>query len=287
MSKLSKLIGSTALGLALLAPALVSAQTSTTGLLSVYLQVTNQSGLVYSPANFTVSVAGNNVSPSVFVGSQSATLVSLNPGSFVVTVQNTHGYTASYSAGCNNSISAGQSHSCIITMTLGGGYTYPMPHPYPYPYTQPAFTCRTDTPAVSLGQSARFTAVGGVGGTYNWTTGSQNYPNVGPVLTTTFQNSGSQTVTVTNGAQSAICTILISTSYFPQPTNLTTPVYTGSPAYPYQAQPLLTSQVYPRFPNTGLAPATSAQIAFALVLLMGAAIAAYPYARKTLTIAVR
>jgi hypothetical protein len=56
--------------------------------------------------------------------------------------------------------------------------------------------------------------------------------------------------------------------------------------YPYQ-QPIVTSYVNPRFPNTGFEPINAAQMAFALVLLMGAAIAAYPYARKALTLAVR
>ena len=297
MTKLSKLIGSAALGLALLSPALALAQTSTTGILNVYVQVLNnqQYSNPYSPGNFTVAVSGQSPSITNFPGSLQGTLVTLSPGSYAVTIVNTqYGYTPTYSVGCNNTISAGGTLTCVVTMTAGSVYTYPTPYPYPYPYTQPALTCHSDTPVVALGQTARFTAMGGVGGTYNWTTGSQNYPNIGPVLTTTFQGSGSQSVTVTNASQTATCAVTVTTSYYPQPVNTPSTIYPGTPAYntypyqyPYQTPPTYSAYAYPRFPNTGIEPATSAQIAFALVLLMGAAIAAYPYVRKTFTLAVR
>lgn len=287
MSTLSKIIGSAAFGLAFLLPSAALAQTSTTGLLNVYVQVLNQSGYSYTPANFTVSVAGNNPSPATFTGSQSGTLVSLNPGPFVVTVQDANGYTADYSVGCNNTIAAGASHTCVVTMHKNYNNYYPYPNLYPYPYNQqPALSCRTDTPTVALGQTARFTAVGGIGGTYNWRTSSQNYPNVGPVLTITFQNSGAQVVSVTNGPQTAYCNITVTTSYYPQPVNpsYTYPSYTypAAPAYPYQTQ-----TYYPRLPNTGFAPSNGAEMAFATVLLMGAAVAVYPYAKKAFVVAVR
>lgn len=297
MSTLSKIITSALLALGLFVPALVLAQTSTTGLLNVYLQVLNQDGYSYSSANFTVSVAGNNPSPNTaFVGSQSGTLVSLNPGAYVVTVQNSNGFIPSYSVGCNSTIAAGQSQTCVITMSGNSNYNY-QNSMYPYPYNgQPAFSCRTNTPTVGLGQTASFTAVGGVGGTYNWRTATQNYPNVGPVLSVSFQNSGSQVVTVTNAAQTASCTVNVTTTYYPQPTNmpngLTYPapnMYQNYPyqTYPAQNYPYQTQTYYPRLPNTGFAPSNGAEMAFAVVFVMGAAIVVYPYARKAFALAVR
>lgn len=286
---MSKLIGSAVLLAAAFAPSLVFAQTSTTGLLNVYVQTINQAGFSYVPGNFTVAISGTNPSPATFPGSNQGTKVSLTPGSYSVTLTNAlFGTQPTYSTGCSGTIAAGDTQTCVITTSVGNYFGYPSVSPYPYSYTLPSLSCRTDTPVVALGQSARFTAIGGVGGTYNWSTGSKNFPNVGPVLTTSFEGSGSQAVTVTNASQSATCAITVTTSYYPQPQIPTSPVYNiGAPAYVSPYQPILTSYVNPRFPNTGFAPVTSAQIAFALVLTLGAAIAAYPYARKALTIAVR
>lgn len=281
---------------AVLAPAFVYAQTSTTGLLNVYVQVINQSGYSYTPGNFTVSVSGQNPSPSTFQGSQSGTLVSLNPGSYSVTLTNVQNFNPSYSVGCNGTIAAAETKTCVVTLNTGSyAYPYPTPYPYPYNYVQP-LTCRTDTPTVGLGQQARFSAVGGVGGTYNWFAESQTHFNVGPVFNKSFNSSGTHTVQVTNAAQTATCVVTVTNTYYPQPT---TPAYVypyGSTTYPYGGtsytapyQPTYTSTYYPypRFPNTGFEPITSAQLAFAVVLLMGAAIAAYPYARKAFALAVR
>jgi hypothetical protein len=299
MSTISKLAGSAVLGLALFIPAFALAQTSTTGLLNVYVQVLNQSGYSYSSAQFMVSVAGNNPSPSTsFVGSQSGTLVSLSPGAYAVTVQNTNGFVPTYSVGCNSTIYAGQSQTCVITMSANNGYNY-QNYMYSYPYnTQPPFSCQTNTPTVGLGQTASFTAVGGVGGTYNWRTATQNYPNVGPVLSIAFQDSGSQVVSVTNGAQTASCTVNVTTTYYPQPVSnpngLIYPVAPTYQNYPYQTYsyqnqtyPYQTQTYYPRLPNTGFTPSNGAEAAFAIVFVTGAAIAVYPYARKAFALAVR
>ena len=65
-------------------------------------------------------------------------------------------------------------------------YNYnPYPTPYQYQNYQP-LTCQTLTPTVALGQQASFSTVvgAGQGGTYNWSTAYQNFPNVGPTLTT-------------------------------------------------------------------------------------------------------
>src|SRR5581483_7929942 len=165
-------IVSLAIALGSLVPAVALAQSSS-GLLTVYVQVLSQSNYVYpsqtySPGNFTVSVSGQNPSLTNFQGSQSGTSVSLSPGSYNVTVSNTvTGYTPSYSVGCSNTISAGQSQTCVITMTPSYNYPYTY-NPYPYGYYgyqnyQP-LTCQTLTPTVALGQTASFQAVGGAGG---------------------------------------------------------------------------------------------------------------------------
>lgn len=293
----SKLIGFALFAAAVVAPSVALAQTTSTGLLNVYVQVLNQSGYSYSPANFTVTVSGNNPSPATFNGSNQGTKVSLNPGAYSVSISNGQNFYSnpSYSVGCNASIAAGDTQTCVITLSAGNYWGYPNVAPYPYPsYQQPGLSCVTNTPVVSLGQTATFTAQGGVGGTYNWTTPYQNYPNVGRVLTTTFPASGTQTVTVTNAAQTATCTITVNNSYYPQPQVPTAPTYTNpSYVYPYGGTaygtpaPQLYTQPQPRFPNTGFEPITSAQMAFAVVFLMGAAIAAYPYARKAFAVAVR
>ena len=274
MSILSKLAGSAVLGLALLVPALALAQTSTTGLLNVYVQVINQTNSSYGPGNFTVAVSGQNPNPASFQGSIQGTPVTINPGTYSVTLTNTSGFNTSYSVGCDSTMLSGGTQTCVITVNAGS-YNYFPSYIYPYTYQAPPLTCRTDTPVVAVGQSARFTAVGGVGGTYNWRTPYNNFPNSGPVLTTTLDGSGVQSVTVTNASQVATCNVTVSSSYYPQPTNTF-----------YQA-PYQTQSYYPRFPNTGFAPSNGAEAAFAVVLLMGAAIAVYPYARKAFALAVR
>ncbi len=299
----SKFIGFALFALAFALPSFAMAQTATsTGLLNVYVQVLNQNqynyGSTYSPANFQISVSGQNPNPSTFLGSQSGTLVSLLPGSYNVTVVNTNGFRADYSVGCNNTIAAGGTQTCVVTITASYLYNYNS-NVYPYNYNLPPLTCVTQTPTVALGQTARFTAVGGTGGTYNWTTPGQNYPNVGPVLSISFTGSGAQAVTVTNGSQSATCAITVTNSYYPTPiptpvTPAVYPVYNNQyPQYPTYNQypvnqyPSLYQNYAPRFPNTGFAPTNGAEMAFAVVLLAGAAVVTYPYARKAFAIALR
>jgi hypothetical protein len=282
----SKIIGLATLAAALVVPSMVFADSST-GLLNVYVQVINQTGSSWTPSHFNVSVSGENPSPSNFRGSNQGTLVTLEPGDYSVTVTNAANFNPSYSVGCDSEIDEGETQTCVVTINVGS-YYYPSPTPYPYPYpqTQP-LTCRTDTPTVALGQSARFSVVGGVGGTYNWVTPFQNYPNIGPVLTTTFPGSGTYSVTVTNAAQTATCSITVTSTYYPIPQP---PVYPtpGTPSYIYPFQPpTFTAQLYPRFPNTGFEPITSAQMAFATVFLMAAAFALYPHARKAFALATR
>jgi len=328
MSKSIGLLGGLALGVAVVAPSFVAAQSSGTALLTVYVQVVNpsSSSTYYvtprNPGDFSVIVAGQSVSPSSFFGSNNGTQVSLGNGSYSVALTgNQYGFTPSYSAGCNGTLAAGESGLCVITMNPQYNSSYPNVYPYPYPYiNQPSLTCAPANQTVGLNQNVNFTAQGGIGGTYNWEVPGRNFPNVGPVLTVAFDNSGSQLVTVTNGAQSATCQVTVTNTYYPTPAssnlypgntypygynyNTSYPNYTNynygattypNTIYPYgygcnscgYATPTVTSSYYPRLPNTGVEPLTVAQLALALTLLAGVALIAQPYVRKAFSVAVR
>lgn len=272
---------------ALVGAGVASAQAPSNGILTVYVQVINQNGTSYVPSNFTVSVSGQSASPSSFQGSQSGTVVSLNPGSYNVTVATQYGFTSDYSVGCNNTIAAGQNHTCVIT--LNGNYQYPYANPYPYyqyPYSYPQYqnlTCSPQYQTLPAGRTASFTAQGGVGGTYNWFTNGRTYANVGPVFTTVIENTGSQLVTVTNGAQTATCSVTVTATGGYYPTYPTYPTY-QNPTY---VAPTYTYSYHPKLPNTGFAPVNGAALAFATVLLLGSAFVAAPYVRKAFASAVR
>ncbi len=300
MSKVIGLLAGLGLGIVVVAPSFVGAQSSGNALLSVYVQVANPSSyynynvVQRNAGDFNVIVAGQNASPSSFYGSQTGTQVSLSgTGTYSVAVTGEqHGYTPSYSQGCNGSLGAGQTGLCIITMSPQYNY-YSSVYPYQYPYGgyyQPALTCAPQHQTVGLNQSVRFEAVGGVGGTYNWKTPFDNFPNIGRVLTTSFSASGSHLVTVTNGAQSATCEVTVTNTYYPSYTYPST-TYPNT-IYPYgygcttncgYTNPVITNTYYPRLPNTGVEPLTVVQMALALTLLSGVALLAMPYVRKTLT----
>lgn len=268
-----------ALGIAL--PSFAMAQSSGNGLLSVYVQVIAPSGnqVQRTPADFQVTVSGSNPSPATFYGSQSGVSVSLNPGTYSVTsTGNVFGYTASYSQGCNGTMSAGATALCVITMSAY--YNYPYPSPYPYPqYPHQPLRCEPQGQTVGLRQNATFRAVGGVGGTYNWRAESRDYANAGPTFTVSFDNSGTKLVTVTNATETATCTVTVNNTYYPVlPTN---------PVYPYPQNPTLYPTYYPRLPNTGVEPLQAAQIAFAIALLGLAASVAAPHIRKAFAIVTR
>ena len=120
--------------------------TNNQGTLLVYVQVPNNNwnnGYTYrSPSDFTVFISGANTSQNSFPGSQNGTSVRLT-GSYAVTIQNPMGYNPSYSIGCNGTVSAGQTQTCVISMTNTGGY-YPPTYPnYPsYQYQPVTYTAK-------------------------------------------------------------------------------------------------------------------------------------------------
>jgi YVTN family beta-propeller protein len=83
--------------------------------LIVTKQVINEGGGNKNPSDFTVTVNGNNPTPSSFAGSSSGTTVNLKPGSYSVIETGPPGYTADYSNGCTGSIKAGTTNKCTIT----------------------------------------------------------------------------------------------------------------------------------------------------------------------------
>ena len=82
------------------------------GTVTVYKNVIGGTG---QPSDFTISVTGNNATPSSFRGSSTGTVVNLNPGSFRVTENLDSRYSTSYSEGCSGNIIANENKACIIT----------------------------------------------------------------------------------------------------------------------------------------------------------------------------
>jgi len=265
----------------------------TNGQLLVYVQVLNgNSSYAYNqaPSAFTVTVNGQNASPSSFAGSLSGTPVSVL-GSYSVQAIQLSGYSASYSTGCNGSIVNGQQATCVITENTTSYYS-PYPTPYPYPYYNQQLSCTPSFQTVNLGQTVTFNAEGGDYSQYNWSANNRSYLNVGPSLNIVMENTGTQTVTVTNGTATASCTVDVVYSGAPvsviNPINTVQPITTIATSYP---NVVVTPSYIPRLPNTGYEPLFSAAgastLAFALVLLMAAAIAAYPYVRQAFAVVLR
>jgi YVTN family beta-propeller protein len=90
--------------------------TPITAKLTVTKKVINNGIGDKKPSDFTISVTGNNPSPSSFSGSSSGTSVTLRAGSYkVIETERPSGYTTSYSSGCSGTLDAGQTKQCTIT----------------------------------------------------------------------------------------------------------------------------------------------------------------------------
>jgi hypothetical protein len=70
-----------------------------------------------SPSDFTISIVGNNPSPSSFPGSSSGTTVTLGEGNFRVE-EGGPAYDPSFVGDCTSTMSAGQTKTCTITNTF-------------------------------------------------------------------------------------------------------------------------------------------------------------------------
>ncbi|MDE1924756.1 MAG: hypothetical protein KGH79_01065 [Patescibacteria group bacterium] len=251
------------------------------GNLLVYMQVLNQNnGIAGNPGNFTVTVSGTNPTPASFPGSQSGTQVSVG-GSYSVTALPLQGYTATYSVGCTGTLANNQQATCVITENNAYSYYSPYPTPYPYNYAPQPLVCLPQTQTVNLGATATFTAEGGDASQYNWQTPTRSFLNIGQTLNVAFTQTGTQTVTVTNGTQTANCMVNVVPGGAPVPV--------GAYVNPYQTQPqaYVTPTYYPALPNTGFEPQNGAEIAFAVAVLLGFGLIMLPYVRKAFAIVLR
>jgi YVTN family beta-propeller protein len=84
--------------------------------LIVTKKVVNEGGGDKKQSDFTITVSGNNPTPSSFAGSSSGTTVTLNPGRYSVTENLLSGYTSSMSGDCSGTIdNTGETNECTIT----------------------------------------------------------------------------------------------------------------------------------------------------------------------------
>ncbi len=253
------------------------------GRLLVYVQVNNNINNGYNrvPSDFTVAVSGINASPSSFPGSISGTQVTVG-GSYSVVALQLQGYTASYSTGCTGTINQNEQALCVVTESNTSFYNqYPTPYNYNGYYNQP-LTCSPANQTVNLGQSVTFVANGGDYSQYNWQTPQRSFLNIGQTLNTTFPQTGTQQVTVTNGGTTATCTVTVVASGAPAPIVITPTTYNG---YGYTTGSTyggvyVTPTYVPRFPNTGFEPMSSAAAASAVAVLVALALVATPYVKK-------
>ncbi|MGC9602689.1 MAG: hypothetical protein ABSE76_03045 [Minisyncoccia bacterium] len=266
------------------------------GDLLVYVQVTNNFNNYYNynsnynnynqtPSNFTVAVSGLNANPSTFPGSLSGTQVTV-AGSYSVTALQLDGYNATYSNGCTGTLAQGESALCVITESNTSSYynQYPTPYPYNYYYNVP-LTCVPSYQTVNLGQTATFTANGGDYSQYNWQTPQRSYLNVGAVLNVAFTQTGTQTVSVTNGTDVESCTVNVVVSGAPTPVvvNPYNPIYPSTYNSNYGSV-YVTPTYIPSLPNTGFAPMSSAEAASTVALMIAIALVTFPYVRKAFTV---
>lgn len=254
------------------------------GHLLVYVQVLNNvnNGYNRTPNDFTVAVSGINASPSSFPGSISGTQV-LVGGSYSVTALQLQGYTATYSTGCTGTLTQNQSATCVVTESNTTIYNQ-YPTPYPYGYYHAPLTCAPGYQTVNLGQTTTFVANGGDYSQYNWQAPQRSYLNVGPTLNITFQQTGTQQVTVTNGTSVATCTVNVVVSGAPAPVVINPANYvTGyTPSTTYGGV-YVTPTYIPSFPNTGFEPMSSAAAASAAVVVIALSLVMLPYVKQAFT----
>ncbi len=258
------------------------------GDLLVYVQVNNNvnNGYTGVPSNFTVTVSGLNASPSSFPGSLGGTPVSV-AGTYSVVAMQLQGYSASYSTGCNGTITNGEQATCVITESNSYNSYNQYPTPYPYPYTSIPLTCTPSYQTVNLGATATFNAEGGDYSQYNWQTPSRSYLNVGSTLNVALLSTGTETVTVSNGQGTATCTVNVVASGAPAPIVINpynnNSVYSSNNYASNYGGVYVTPTYVPSLPNTGFEPMSSAEAASAAVLLIAVALIALPYVRQAFT----
>lgn len=90
---------------------------SVRGTLIVTERVVNEDGGNKKPSDFTITIHGNNPSPSSFQGNSSGTAVKLQMGMYSVTQTKLSGYNSTFSGDCSGGMMSVESKNCTITNT--------------------------------------------------------------------------------------------------------------------------------------------------------------------------
>jgi hypothetical protein len=85
------------------------------GTLVVTEKVVNEGAGNNKPSDFTITVHGNNPSPSSFPGSPSGTAVKLQMGMYSVTQTGPSGYNSTLSGDCSGGMMSVETKNCTIT----------------------------------------------------------------------------------------------------------------------------------------------------------------------------
>jgi len=85
------------------------------GTLVVTEKVVNEGGGNKKPSDFTITVHGNNPSPSSFLGSPSGTAVKLQMGMYSVTQTGPSSYNSTLSGDCSGGMMSVETKNCTIT----------------------------------------------------------------------------------------------------------------------------------------------------------------------------
>jgi Prealbumin-like fold domain len=85
------------------------------GTLVVTEKVVNEDGGNKKPSDFTITVHGNNPTPSSFPGSPSGTAVKLQMGMYSVTEAGPSGYNSTLSGDCSGGMMSVETKNCTIT----------------------------------------------------------------------------------------------------------------------------------------------------------------------------
>ena len=152
---------------------------------------------------------------------------------------------------------------------------YPDYYPYNYPYydNRGDVVCVPEQQTVVEGQRAHFVAYGG-DGEYDWEADGRRYRDAGSRFSHVFYDEGTERVEVKSDGETDTCRVrVVERDYYYPPTYPTYPTYTPPVT-------VATTYVPKGLPNTGFPPASSAALAFALVLLFGVGLAVTPYAKK-------
>jgi Prealbumin-like fold domain len=110
---------------------LTEEEQSELGFLVVGTNVINDNGGSKQASDFIINVLGSPAFPSSFKAALSnlMQIISIQPGQFSISVNNTQGYDTSFENQCEGQIKAGEIKTCLITVNDKGTTTTPPPPP--------------------------------------------------------------------------------------------------------------------------------------------------------------